>query len=488
MLRSLLGLVVGGLVVLGCTPCPPGQCGPDASTAGGGAAGGNAAGGTAMAGGAAAGGTAMAGGAAAGGTAMAGGAAAGGTAIAGGAAAGGTAMAGGAAGGGTGVNPDGGCATGTLRPLGSVLDFGERPTGCTATLALTVQNLCPAPQTLSLSANAPFGADAGIVSVPAGGAIDLPITFSPPTLGPRQGVVTATTSSGANLVIALRGTGSAPGDVTDTFPGQTFDTRDTLFIVSDGPGMGPAQQSLAAAAPGLVMFANSTAVDFAFAALIGRRTGGGLVQGSMGAPLLVTPLTPSAGVRLSEKFVLGQSGAPTTSCLSRAVEHFSADAGWLRPNANLELLCVQNTLEQLPGDTSAWLALLRAATGKTRTQLTVSSIANFTRACPGPDDGPLSSAARATFGSTETICTPDGGLALAGLVPASVRQALFLSRPGPEDGGVDLRFDAVPVSSTFRDAGVWTFDAERNAVVFAPLQAPDSSKTVTVRYRPACVP
>jgi hypothetical protein len=487
-----LALFVALLPLGGCgrTECPSGVCLPDASAGGSSVT----AGGFIPAGGAAGGssGGGVSGGGVSGGGVSGGGVSGGG--VSGGGVSGGGSAGGGSAGGGS--PSDGGCAPGSLLFFPTTLDFGDQAAGCSRSLPLVLLNTCAFAQSASLSAigSVPmFRADAGMLVVPAGGAIEVPVTFQPPVLGPRTGTLVGSSSSGL-LSIPLRGLGVAPGDVTDTFVLAASPKADMLFIVSDGAGMRPAQQALGTNSGGFLRYLTLSATDFRLGVLVGRSDGGSLVQGSAGAPLLLSSTTPALATRYEEKFALGESGAPTTSCLRRAIEHFSADAGWLRAGASLGLICVQNTHELLQGDTSAWLTLLRAATGKTRNELSVSALANFTRACPGPEDGTLLEATFATFGSRHSICTVDAGVAVnlveeLGRSAGGYRPSFFLSRPGPVDGGFEVQVDAmtVPMSDP-SDAGVWSYDAARNALVFEPLSVPEPGKTLTVRYRPACGP
>lgn len=188
---------------------------------------------------------------------------------------------------------------------------------------------------------------------------------------------------------------------------------------------------------------------------------------------------------MQQGFLLGDTGAPTTSCLSRAWQLLSADAGWLRPDSSLGLVCAQNTYEQVTGSAGAWVRLLQRAASKGRNQL--SAVANFTRACPGPDDGALTTAAMMTRGSTQSVCALDGGtLEAIGKTAFGYRTTWFLSRAGPENGGLEVTrghgdaLDGAPL----RDAGIWAFDPLINAVIFEPLAIPEPGKTLTSAIDP----
>lgn len=275
-------------------------------------------------------------------------------------------------------------------------------------------------------------------------------------------------------------------DVTDTFSSPALPLNDTLFVMSDGPGMGATQQWLSGSVSGLLQYWTSSNVDYRLAVISGSPDGGGLIQESPTAPVVLTASTPMVQQRVAQKLSRGETGVGTQSCLSRAIEVLSADAGWLRPNAGLGVVCVQNSVEQAPGDSVAWARLLGTVAGKAPGQLVVSAIGRFTPGCAAPDDVALRSAVTSTFGSMQSICASDGGLA----PPAfGFRSSFELSRPGPSDGGFDVQVDgmAVPYLDS-QNLPIWSFDAARNAFELKPLYVPEPGKTLTVRYRPACTP
>lgn len=369
--------------------------------------------------------------------------------------------------------------------LPSALEFGEVAAGCALVRPLTVWNRCSVVQTLSITAPTPFSAPSSL-TVPALGVVELPVRFSPPTLGARQATLTLSSSAGGLFSVSLRGVGAMSADVTDTFSSAAVPLNDTLFVMSNGPGMAATQQWLSSSVPGLLQYWVSSNVDYRLAVIAGSADGGGLVQESPSAPVVLTAATPMLQQRVAQKLSLGEMGAGTQSCLARATEVLSADAGWLRPNAGLGIICVQNSLEQLAGDAPAWTRVLGAVAGKAPGQLVVSAIGRFTPGCTAPDDAALRAAVGSTFGATQSICAPDGGLA----PPAfGFRTSFSLSSPGPADGGFDVQVDGVAVPYLDnQNLPIWSFDVARNAFELKSLYVPEPGKTLTVRYRPACTP
>jgi hypothetical protein len=377
------------------------------------------------------------------------------------------------------------CVPGSVRFEPTEVRFGEHPVGCRASRPVVLWNTCAGAQTVSLSVtgSGAFAVDAGVLQLAPDASVTVPVEFRPQQAGLRAGALVGTTSFGL-VTIPTDGTGI--DERVDTFT-QSSQTRvDVLVVLSDGPGMTPVQAGLAASGPAYLQYAATNALDLRLGVLRGRADGGGLVDGSPGAPPVLTTGTPNAAQRWQEKFLLGDAWTPTSSCLVRAAQHLAQDAGWLRADATLSLVCVQNTLEQPSGSPRGQLAALQ---GAPNADVVVSAIANFTPGCAAPDDAALTAAVSATDGERSSVCTGDGGLSSGlGLARVGLRRTWRLSAPASGDGGFTVSFDGQVVPGAVGDAGVWRYDASRNAIVFPPLLAPEPGRSFTVRYRPACGP
>lgn len=351
---------------------------------------------------------------------------------------------------------DAGC---WLVALPTPLAFADTTVGCRTERALSVWNRCAAGvgATPSTQGGSGFTVDAGALVVPARAMVDVPVWFAPQSAGAAQGQVVLTTSGLPQqplLATPLRGTGRTSASRADTWTQPTRPRIDVLFVVSDGPGMAAAQQSLQQNLVTAWQYATATNLDVRGHVLVGRGDGGAPVS-SASAPSVV----------------LGDQGQPTTSCLARAVEALH-DGTWLRPTDRFAVVCVQNTLEQpVAGSPAAWL---RALGG------TVYGLAQFAPGCAN-DDVVLGGYIDATGGSRESLCGSDGGLGLSSLFTLNTRFAL--TSPIGGDGGLEVRIDTAVVPG-----GSYTFDATRREVVFAPLFAPAPGATVQAIYEAACAP
>lgn len=473
--------------VSGFTRFQPTVLAPDAgSGSGGGSAGGSAsAGGSSggsVAGGGVGGGSALAGGVAGG--SVAGGGVAGGSIFGGGVAgSGGGSTAGGSSGGNAGGSAGGAGTSCALRGLQTLIDFGAVVPGCAVARTVTLYNSCAGDQSVTFTTVAPFSVDPAPVLVPAGGAVNVVVRFSPATLGVRAGSLNGTSGTGA-LQVNLRGAGTATAATTETFIQPSTVTADVLLVISDGPNMASVQQALATGLPNWIQYANTTQVDYQFAVLIGRPDGGSLVQGSAGAPLVVSSITPNAAQTLTQKVSLGQGQAPTASCLTRAFDALAADAGWLRANANLGVVCVQNTLDTAAGEPAAWVAALERVKGATRRgQVSLNALGSFApNTCSGADDVILRAASVATGGAIASVCPSATDLTPIAR-PLSETKTFFLQARPAADAGVVVAVDSqvVPTSG-------WSLDPALNAIVFDSLLVPAPGTTLTVSFPASCTP
>lgn len=461
-MRSLKIVVVLGLLAVGC------NCGPatvvDAGTGGGSAGGG----GGATGGGAAGGGT---------GGALGGGAG-------GGDADSGIDDAGAGDDAGTDAGVDAGCSI-SVAP--AALTFGPTAPGCASRQVLTVSNTCSRDYAAGIVISGPFSVelDGGPLLVSARSTTQVPFLFQPTDAGAETGEAYIIQSMDALPVVPLSGLGALAPIVTDTFRSPNRVRANLLFVVSDGPGMTPAQQSLAANFPAMVQYAAANQFDFRIGVLAGRSDGGTLVGGVMtqNRPNLVQQFTSSVS--------LGTAGTPTESCLERAVQELSdGGAAWLYARATFSLVCVQNTLENT--DAGAALVQQLATLVGNPTHFTVNALANFEPGCAPPDDVTLRSAIDSTGGNAASICPgADGGIGpVQGRLLGDYENTFVLSRKPDTMAAIQVQVDGVTVPSVDPNtmAPLWNYDAALNAIVFAAVAAPQPGAAVGVRYSPSCMP
>ncbi|MFZ5442103.1 MAG: hypothetical protein ACOZQL_19000 [Myxococcota bacterium] len=341
--------------------------------------------------------------------------------------------------------------------------FPASEVGCTSRRFVTLRNFCASAQTVFLGAAAPFAVDGGVAQVPALGALDVELAFTPTSTSAANGQLTGSPARGGGSV-ALHGEGAASAAASDVFTVGTQYSLNLLAVVSDGPGMLAPQQAIGANLTSFWQYALASGWSLRGAVLVGRNDGGTATWASS---------VPNA--------VVGQAGTPTTSCLGRAVGELWRDTSGLLPDAGFMAYCAQNTDEQaLAGQRTAWLHGLAALVGSDEPM--INALGNFMPGC-ATDDAELRAITAATGGSALSLCAPDGGAS----VP-SAGEVFALSRPLGGDGGVIVELGGAPVPAIDPQTMQvnWTYDASRNAVVFSRARGPQPGSAVTVRYDAAC--
>lgn len=343
-----------------------------------------------------------------------------------------------------------------------LVDFSDVAVGCAGEQAVSVWNRCPvavdvSSRTLSGTPGDVFSTDAGHFSLAPGEMQSVSTTFTPAVLGPRQGqlVLEAPTALVTPMLsVPLRGVGVDGGARSESWTVPTMRKLDLLFVVSSGPGMLPVQQALQNNLPSFTQYASSISLDLRFGVVASGGDGG--IQYS--SPVNV---------------VMGVQGAPTQSCLSLAVQALAdAPTPFTRADANLAVVCVQNTFEQPPlGDVEAWLRMLPG---------TLNAYAEFVPGC-ATDDVVLRDLVTRTGGVLESRCGGDAGVGLSGLLLAGESRVLssLVDPAGDLVGFLD--------GARMPDGGV-VLDVGRNAVGFTPTVSPAPGQSVRVDYQARCSP
>jgi len=410
---------------------------------------------------------------------------------------GGSASIGGGTGGGVGITGGGSTATGggaavdagsdagtaACPPAGlaivpASLDFGEVPAGCGEVRTLALVSTCDRPQTLRVEGRGAFQLqlDGGTLTLPAGGAVSLGVKFFAVNASLQQEALPIT-GDGAAWTVPVRAIASQSRSRNEGFVQAAEPKSDVLFVLSDGPGMGPAQALLAASAPAVRTNAIATGANIQFAAVLGASDAGLITSAG-------TPTISTVSSRFETSFATlvspGTSGSPTVSCLARAGHTLLSSTSWRQPGANLTVLCVQDSNEEA-GGAEAWRQVILAAS-TTRTR--VSAVANF--APCASTDPVLDDAVAATSGTRQSICALDAGWPASLVFPVS--NDFRLSHRADPDAGVQVRVDQVAVPDTSGTQTVWALDADQHAIVFAPLFTAEPGKTVEIEYQAACQP
>ncbi len=354
-----------------------------------------------------------------------------------------------------------------------------------------------------------------------------PVTFSlkyrPINYGPDTGAFVISVTQGGqplDYVVALQGRGDTLGLNTDTFRQDTKPKADILLVIDDSCSMYDKQTALASNMASFLQYATSNQVDFHLAVTnteLGDPNRGKFCTGSGtgSAPCphgnkILTPTTPNLASEFATLVNVGTHGG-SESCLEPATRALTtpfitdpaSNAGFLRQEAVLAVVCVTDAREQAPQAPAFYLNQLINIKGAQRAgQFTYNVVGPFLPSSPsgcaydGANDGRHDFMVAQTNGVKEEICTPNWAVALEriGKNAFGYRTNFFLtSRPDlSAPTGVQVAIDGVPIPSVDPDPNlmsrIWEYDATNNSVNFEPLYVPEPGKTLTVTYQTACIP
>lgn len=348
--------------------------------------------------------------------------------------------------------------------------------------------------------------------------ISFAVKYHPINLGPDTGSFTVhVTQSGqpVDYVVPLTGAGDDRGFNTDTFRQDPRPKADILLVIDDSGSMGDKQDSLATNLGAFLGYATSHNVDFQIGVTNTELTGAssaqaGLLHTSGDGVKILRPTTPNLTSEFADLVRVGLTGS-AESCLAPATKALTApyvndpakNAGFVRSDAVLAVVCVTDARDQAPQPPIFYLSQLLNIKGSQRASLfSYNVIGPFLPSAPpnclydDTNDGVHAYMVSQTNGVKEEICTPDwsGALERIGKNAFGYRTRFFLTaRPdlaAPE--GIVVAIDGVTIPPQDPNPDlmtpVWSYDAATNSINFQPLYVPEPGKTLTVTYVAACIP
>ncbi len=404
-------------------------------------------------------------------------------------------------------------------------DFGTVSTSCSsAERAFQLFNTCSTDVVIdaatSSGANA-FSVVSGLspgTRVPAGGTA--PVTFSisyrPTNQGPDFGVFRLrVTENGAaqEYPVPLKGQGDLLGLNTEQFLQTTRSRADVLMVIDDSSSMGPRQTALAQSVLSLLQVAALRNVDFQLGVTNTELAGAtaakaGTLHATNDGVRIVRPFTVNLQAAASELMHVGTSGSvescmePATRALTAPyITDLSKNAGFLREDASLHVICVTDARDQAPRTPAVYLNQLLNLKGAQRAgQFTYDVIGPFHPVAPSgcvyddPNDGAHDFMVAQSGGVKEEICTSNWSATLL-----RIGQHLFDDRTAfalvsrPDLGAaIEVTIDGLAIPPVDPDPNlmtpIWNYDLISNAIVFESRYVPEPGRTVRVSYRAACVP
>lgn len=365
-----------------------------------------------------------------------------------------------------------------------------------------------------------------IVSVPSnfvgslapGQTRSFELKYRPYNYGPDTGAFAINVTQGGmpvDYLVTLRGAGDMTGSNEDVFRQDSKPKADILFVVDNSCSMSEEQQFLGTNFTAFLRYAVGNQVDFQIGVTTTDDDNGGEQGRLVASPAGVKIFKPST-MNLEQQFSavvnLGTGGSASETCLSPAVKALTAplitdpaaNAGFLRADAVLAVVCITDELEQAPNPNSFYVNQLQNVKGAQRANMfsynvvgpfVAGSSCIFASDLDAPPTGRHSAAVQAMNGIKENICTQNWAVALEALgkVAFGFRTNFFLTARPEDAGNIHVFIDNVELDPVDESRGtpgtpVWSYDPVGNAVVFEPLYVPEPGKSLTIRYQVACIP
>ncbi len=317
------------------------------------------------------------------------------------------------------------------------------------------------------------------------------------------------------LIVPLFGRGTLISDQTDIFHQLDQVRSDVLFVVDNSGSMGWAQNELADNFSHFISWAVSLDVDYHIGVIATEVNDpetpadnfdifpGVLVQAS-GRPKYITSATPQFEAAFTDNVHVGtccsdeqEAGleAAWMALSEPLVSDPNANAGFLREDAKLYIICISDEQDQSRGTPDFYVDFFSSIKGYRNTDMMKVSaiVGDSPNGCGGEtaDSGSrYIEVADRTGGIFESICTSNWALALENLgidAFAAIRE-FPLSRPADEST-ISVTVDDSPVGQASCDecADGWTYDPDTNTIYFGDDVVPDRGDVIEVSYTALCL-
>jgi hypothetical protein len=385
------------------------------------------------------------------------------------------------------------------------IDFGERPVRCVGPGEVaTITNLGVTPvriTDLALAGGTSSAFSIAPIATPftLNPAVSRTVTldFLPGSIGLHNGrLLVSYEPEPLPLTVDLTGRAVAGSTVTETFT-QSGGAIDILFVVDDNAGMVSLQERLANHAIFLLSLLDFEAWDYQ----LGVTTADLGAQGARGA-LIGTPVyltrnnvvDPQA--ELEMRVMLGEAASPADEgleasrlALSAPLITIGTNTGFLRANAALLVIYLSKASDGSAMTVANYTAFLEALeTDPARVQ--ANAIVPTVTACT-LDDGTLATMgdrqiemAQTTGGAVSDACDTNWLDAMTTLPMVELEDVFPLGYTPRSPSTIEVRVGGAVIQS---GGGTnWSYDANQNAIVFAPGREPGLGETIEITYPAGC--
>jgi len=407
----------------------------------------------------------------------------------------------------------------------SDLDFGMVTVGCNSNERhVTAYNLCSLELNVTdIGLEDPQDPNFEIVSAPTvpypflSGSFEVLLRYHPQDTSLHSSALHIQTDDPIVdlLAVPLSGQGNVVSDQTDVFFQYTNVKTDVLFVVDNSGSMGEEQDALAAGFPTFISRAIALNSDFHVGVIatevneaelgIGspaRDIFPGVLVQAPGCPKIITGTTPDITGCFADNVKLGtccsdeqEAGlqAAWMALSQPLVDDPAANAGFLREDAKLYVICVSDEQDQSRGDPGFYENFFESLKGSTNTEwMKLSAICgDAPNGCATAESGSRYIAvANRTGGIFESICTSNWQQTMENLaVDAFAAPREFpLSRPA-DPATISVTVDASPVPQASCDGcpNGWTYYSDTNSVYFGDDVVPAPGSRIEIEYTAACL-
>ncbi|MBW1806838.1 MAG: choice-of-anchor D domain-containing protein [Deltaproteobacteria bacterium] len=432
------------------------------------------------------------------------------------------------------INFTGFSAESDIEVVPAELDFGVVTVGCNSperhvtiynlgTLELGVKAIYlenPADPNFEIM-YAPAASEANPYILSGGGSFEIRLRYHPQDTNPHRSTlyIESDATNVELLAIPLFGRGTNISDQTDIFHQPEEVRSDVLFVVDNSGSMGWAQSELASNFSTFIESAETMDVDFHVGVIATEVNDPETDQGSPPrdifpgvliqtdtSPKIITNTTPDVSGAFANNVKIGTCCSDEQEAGLQAawmalsppnVDDPSMNAGFLREDAKLYIICVSDEQDQSKGTPDFYVDYFSSIKGYRNTEMMKVSAIVIPSPKPGGCGADSSSpgtryieVADRTGGIFESLCTSNWAQALDNLgidAFASIRE-FPLSRPADENTIVVTINDVeIPEASSEGGADGWTYYEDTNTIYFGDDYVPEKGDKIEVSYTAVCL-
>ncbi len=341
----------------------------------------------------------------------------------------------------------------------------------------------------------------GLTLAQGSAPVTLQLKYSPLDLGSDSGAVALdVVQSGQSVqyLVAMQGRGDMTGRQTDTFQQDQQPRADILLVVDDSCSMSDKQTNLANNFTSFIQYAATAAVDYQMGLVTTDTSLNGVLKTTGAGGKFLTNTTPNVQTHFQNLVRVGTVGSAYEQPLQSATLALTspniagANAGFIRPDANLAVVVVSDAEDQSNQPVSYYENLLINVKGFARlSNFTFSVIGPFLPSSPSGciyDGGTATryqSLITRTGGVREEICNTNWAAALQGLgrTAFGFRTQFFLTNTPDLTGGQQVN---VLINGQVVPPSAYMYDAASNSIRFQPNATPQPGQTLTIEYATTC--